>query len=77
MNSDVLNLIVQYAQIAEAAAVILSLIYVAIQIRLNTKASQSATYQNIISGMAGIEARISENEDLAKIYKKDVMRRWN
>lgn len=68
-NLSYLDWIEKWTSIFESVAVIVSVIYVAIQIKLNTKAVRSATYQNIISNIAAIEARISEDKELARVFR--------
>lgn len=55
--------------IIQAIAVVISLIYVAIQIRDSTKSVKSQTYQAIISSYAEIEARISQDHETARIFR--------
>jgi len=55
--------------IIQAVGVVVSLIYVAIQVRASTKAIKGATYQSIISVYAEIEARISQDSEAARIYR--------
>ncbi len=56
--------------IIQAVGVVISLIYVALQVRDNTKAIKGATYQSIISAYAEIEARISQDPETARIYRQ-------
>jgi hypothetical protein len=66
MTLDDLN---KVAGIVESIAVVASVIYVAIQIKKNTTAVKSSTYQNIVSGVAGMEARLSDDAELARIFR--------
>ena len=58
------------SSIIQTIAVIVSLVYVAIQIRDNTRALKCQTYQSIIGYYAEIEARISQDSEVAEIYRK-------
>jgi hypothetical protein len=69
MTTQYLELISKLAGVLEALAVVGSLIYVAIQLKRNTKAIKSASYHNITSAMSNIETRISEDVELASIYR--------
>jgi hypothetical protein len=69
MQAISLDVIEKVASVVESVAVLASLIYVAIQFRMNTKAIKGATYQNIVSSIAHIEARISEDKELARIFR--------
>jgi hypothetical protein len=55
--------------IIQTIAVVISLIYLAIQVKDSTKATKGATYQSIISAFAEIESRISQDEKVARIYR--------
>jgi hypothetical protein len=68
-NINYLDLAEKWASILESLAVVVSVIYVAIQIKINTKAVKSATYHDIIASFADIETRIGENKELARIFR--------
>jgi hypothetical protein len=55
--------------IVQTIAVVVSLIYLAIQVKESTKATKGATYQSIISSWAELESRISQDDEVARIYK--------
>jgi hypothetical protein len=55
--------------IVQTIAVVVSLIYLAIQVKESTKATKGATYQSIISAWAELESRISQDDEVARIYK--------
>ena len=50
-----------------AFAVLVTLIYLTIQVRQNTKSLRSATYQSVSASVAEVVIRSIENEDLARI----------
>ena len=63
----------QWASIAEiisAAAVIVSLLYVAMQIKQNTAAVQSNTFQEVAAEWGGLQLAIIENSDFADVLVK-------
>lgn len=60
----------QYYYIAEliaAVALVISLIYVGIQVRLGTKATQAATAQSYVDTMNGYVGLINSSRDLASV----------
>lgn len=57
------------ATIINSIVVVISLIYLARQVKISTKATKGATYQTIINGVASIESRISQDKEVARIYK--------
>lgn len=57
------------ATIINSVVVVISLLYLARQVKISTKATRGATYQTIINGVASIEARISQDDNTARIYK--------
>ena len=56
------------SSVIQTIAVIISLVYVAREIRDNTRALKSQTYQSIISSYAEIEARISQDAEVAELF---------
>lgn len=62
------DIIQSVTSIIQTIAVIVSLVYVSIQIRDGAKAVKSQTYQSIITAYAEIEARISQDAETARIY---------
>jgi hypothetical protein len=50
-----------------AIAVVVSLIYLAVQIRQNTRAVRSASHQTLVSSEQAIQASISDNREVARI----------
>ena len=67
--SNAVQIAANIATIINSIVVIASLIYLARQVKISTKTTKGTTYQTIINGVAGIEARISQDEELARIYK--------
>ncbi|WP_404790156.1 hypothetical protein [Altericista sp. CCNU0014] len=65
MQTDIIQ---TTTSIIQTIAVVISLIYVSIQIRDGSKSVKSQTYQSIISSYAEIEARIGQDSETAKIY---------
>lgn len=55
--------------IIQTIVVVVSLIYVAIQVREGARAAKGTTYQSIISAFAEIESRISQDAEVARLYK--------
>ena len=62
------NIIQSITSIVQALALIVSLVYAAIQIRDNTRAVKSQAYQSIITAYAEIEARIGQDSETATLY---------
>jgi hypothetical protein len=58
------------AEVVGAIAVVLSLIYVATQIKQNTAASRAQMINQINSQYGALMSQIATNGDLAKIYQK-------
>jgi hypothetical protein len=50
-----------------ALAVVISLVYLAVQIRQNTRAVRSASHQTLVSSEQAIQASISDNPEVARI----------
>jgi hypothetical protein len=67
--SETLQNINNAAGIIEAVAVIGSLIYLARQVRDGAKATRGATYQAIIDAIGNIEARISSDAEVTRIFR--------
>ena len=58
------------AEVIGAVAVVLSLIYVAAQIKQNTEASRAQSINQINSQYGALMSQIALNEDFARIYRK-------
>jgi hypothetical protein len=67
--TDISGIIQAITNIVQAIAVIISLIYLSRQIRENTRATKSATYHSIVNAFSTLESLISQEEELANIYK--------
>jgi len=52
-----------------AAAVVVSLVYLIIQIRQNTRSIRSATYQSIVESAAACNRTLSESKALARVMR--------
>ena len=52
-----------------AIAVVASLIYLAVQVRQNTRSVRASTYQAVVSASADINAMIAQDETLARIFR--------
>ena len=65
MNWDAVGAV---AEIAGAFGVILTLIYLTIQLRQNTKASQVTAVQNSVENSARFSELVAENEDLGRAF---------
>jgi hypothetical protein len=64
-------------EVIGGAAVVVSLVYVALQVRQNTKqihrsiaASKVASYQSVISAMTGFAASVTHGLGVARIYRR-------
>ena len=58
------------SEVVGAIAVVLSLIYVATQIKQNTAASRSQSINQINSQYGALMSQVAMNGDLAQIYRK-------
>jgi len=66
MNLDAIGNI---GEAVGALAVVVSLVYLAIQMRLNTASVRSATHQSIVATSATTNAVIAQNKELARIFR--------
>ena len=64
--SDVGNM----AEAVAAVAVVISLVYLAIQIRQNTKAVRASSYQEVANGVTNFNSSLAQNKEMARIYLK-------
>lgn len=53
-----------------AAGVVVSLLYLARQLRQNTLSVRSATYQSIVSNAAACNAALTQNRDVARVFRE-------
>ncbi|RUS93960.1 hypothetical protein DSM106972_094970 [Dulcicalothrix desertica PCC 7102] len=65
---DITSIIQAATNVIQAIAVVISLLYLARQVQESTKAAKGATYQAIISSFAELEALITQDEQVARIY---------
>ena len=64
--SDVGNM----AEAIAAVAVVVSLVYLAIQIRQNTKAVRASSYEEVANGVTDFQSSLAQNDGLTRIYLK-------
>jgi hypothetical protein len=64
------NLIIAISTSISAFAVVITVIYIAKQIRLNTKAIKAQTYQSIVNSVLEIDKILVQNENILKIWIK-------
>ena len=67
MNADTLALLNAIGELVSAIAVVISLVYVGIQVKQNTKAVRNSTLQNIAETQLNVHALLAANGDLAEI----------
>ena len=67
MNWTVLGVV---SQLVAAAGIIVSLFYLAQQIRQSTRATMSATYQSIVANVTSAARAVIDNADMAEIFVK-------
>jgi hypothetical protein len=61
----------ELANVAEAiaaAGMIVSLVYLAVQIHQNTKAVRASSYQEAANGVTAFQTTLAQSEELARIY---------
>ena len=58
------------AETIAAIGVIVSLVYLAVQIEQNTKAVRAASYQEVANGVTNFQSQLAQNESLSKVYIK-------
>lgn len=63
------NAVSAIANVSAAISVILTVVYLAIQIRQNTRATHSQTYQLATSALAEMAGIIGSSNDLARIFR--------
>ena len=59
-------------QAVGAVAVVISLVYLAAQIRDNTRATRSATRQSIIDSIVAVNLALPQSDSLARAFRADV-----
>ncbi|HEX6066480.1 MAG TPA: hypothetical protein VFZ04_19740 [Longimicrobiales bacterium] len=63
------NAIGAIAELVAAAGVVVTLLYLAVQVRQNTKALRAATFQNIIGFATGFAERVAGSGEFAAIFE--------
>lgn len=63
-----LDQLASIGEIVSGIAVIISLIYLAIQIRTNTEAERSATYQSIVSDFGALNNTMASTPELSHLF---------
>jgi hypothetical protein len=58
------------AELAGAAGVIASLVYLAIQIRQNTRSAREATWQSTLRDLQQFRALIAQDPEVARVYRE-------
>ena len=57
-------------EVAGAAGVIITLAYLAVQIRQNTRAARASNYESVLNGLRDFHALIARDGELANIYMR-------
>ena len=65
-----LNELGNIGEIVSSIAVIVSLVYLAVQIRKNTEAERTSTYQSVVSDFGSLNQTMSNNAELSSLYVK-------
>lgn len=60
-------------EVVGAAAVVVSLIYLAIQVRQNTRAQQTENFSRALDRVAAMQASLSQDSETAVIFSKGVL----
>ena len=60
------------AEAFAAIGVIISVIYLSVQIRQNTRAIRASSYKGVADGISEFQISLAENKDLALIYQKGI-----
>jgi hypothetical protein len=56
-------------EVVSAIAVVVSLLYLGIQIRQNTRSVRSASFQELLNHIAQVNLRVGENPEVAALYR--------
>lgn len=67
MNWDAIGAV---AELVGAAGVVITLLYLALQVRQNTKALRAATFQAVIDYATGFAETVARDGDLAAIFQR-------
>ncbi len=68
-----IEIMANYADIIGGVAVVMSLIYVGIQIRRNTKSSQSQTNQSAHESLATVSLAVAKDSDFSNLARKGML----
>lgn len=63
------QLLGNYGEFVGAVGVVVTLGYLAVQIRQNTRSLRSSSFQNGVDGMNNLNVAISQDESLARIFR--------
>ena len=68
-----LQTLANIGEIIGAVTVVLSLIYVAVQIRQSTQAQRTENYSRAMDRIAAIQSSLSQDDELSRIFSKGVL----
>ena len=68
-----LQYLANLGEVVGAVVVILSLIYLAIQVRQNTQAQQTENYSRALDRLAAMQSRLSQDGEISLIFSKAVL----
>ena len=68
-----LQYLANLAEVAGGVVVILSLIYLAIQVRQNTEAQRAENYSRALDRLAAMQSMLSQDSELSLIFSKAVL----
>ena len=68
-----IEIIANYAEIVGGIAVLISLLYVALEIRRNTRSSLSQTNMMAHESMANVSLEIAKNEQLSSLFRRGLL----
>jgi hypothetical protein len=68
-----LQYLANLSEVVGAVVVILSLIYIAIQVRQNTQAQRTENYSRALDRLAAIQSMLSQDGELSLIFSKAVL----
>jgi len=57
-------------EVVSAVAVVISLLYLGVQIRQNTRSVRSASFQELLNHIAQVNLRVGESPEIAELYRK-------
>lgn len=56
-------------EVVSAIAVVISLLYLGVQIRQSTRSVRSASFQELLNHIAEVNLRVGENPEIAELYR--------